>query len=247
MLSKRRRLLSYRRKPVSSDVAVFHNCQSRWIPVQARNDGQRIALSPFLEMMSRIILDRCNNVYVIIIPDYAFLHDLHAYLNSCQAYFDAALFCRFAFCFLVFSLFISSFDSCPDRFSNLLTSSRRARKRLMDWLLSFMHLTSVPVGTCLMYTQVAVLFTFWPPWPDDRMNFSLISFSRISRAFILSRSHIFFSSLTAKVSMFRLSFNNIHTYLAVSVMLEVLSRASMFSLKWIPAFAGMTAKKYRLF
>jgi hypothetical protein len=30
----------------------------------------------------------------------------------------------------------------------------------------------------------------------------LISFSRISRAFILSRSHVFFSSLTAKVSIY---------------------------------------------
>jgi len=119
-----------------------------------------------------------------------------------QAYLDSALFLLFAFCRRILSLFISSGGICPSNRSIFLISSRRARKRLMDWLLSFMHFTSVPVGTCLMYTQVAVLLTFCPPWPDERMNFSLISFSRISRAFILSRSHVFFSSLTAKVSIY---------------------------------------------
>jgi len=48
-------------QPVSSDVALCYNCQSRWIPEpapypirgQARNDDQRIPIPPCLEMLSR--------------------------------------------------------------------------------------------------------------------------------------------------------------------------------------------------
>ena len=53
MLSKRCRLWSYRRKPVSSDVAAFYTYQSRWIPGQARNDRQRFTLFLLLEMTSK--------------------------------------------------------------------------------------------------------------------------------------------------------------------------------------------------
>jgi hypothetical protein len=45
---------------VSSDVAVFHDYQSRWIPGQARNDGQIFAFFPLIDMLSKIILDRCD-------------------------------------------------------------------------------------------------------------------------------------------------------------------------------------------
>src|SRR3990172_426787 len=63
-----------------------------------------------------------------------------------------------------------------------------------------MHFTSIPVGRCLRCTQVEVLFTFCPPLPEERTNFSSMSFSWIPRDSILSLSHRFFSSLTGKVT-----------------------------------------------
>ncbi len=64
------------------------------------------------------------------------------------AYYKLYIF-LLAFCFLVFTAFGSpGYDRLNSR-SILKKSSRLARNRLRDWLRSFMHFTSIPVGICL--------------------------------------------------------------------------------------------------
>ena len=78
--------------------------------------------------------------------------------------------------------------------SSLSQSIRRAKKRLASLERSCWHLTVMPLGRCLSWTQLAVLFCFWPPFPPPKMNFSLRSLLEIlSAALLWVSSYCFFS------------------------------------------------------
>jgi hypothetical protein len=49
-----------------------------------------------------------------------------------------------------------------------------------SWLFSFWQLTTMPVGTCVMRTAESVVFTLWPPGPDERNTSMRRSASLIS-------------------------------------------------------------------
>jgi len=82
MLSKILAGRSFRRKPESSDVKMCNKTNSRWIPGQARNDGQRFAFFSLIEMLSKkFILDRYVRKCVLI----AFALFLSAVFSAAEA------------------------------------------------------------------------------------------------------------------------------------------------------------------
>src|ERR1035441_7077574 len=93
-------------------------------------------------------------------------------------------------------------DSVPFlRASTLSSNRRRARKRLSPcWRVAW-HLTWRPVGRCSNMTQVAVLFTFWPPCPPERTKVSSMSASRTPSAVMRWVSWVSLSGLTGNAFM----------------------------------------------
>ncbi len=45
---------------------------------------------------------------------------------------------------------------------------RIADSLFCSWLFSFWQDTTMPVGTCVIRTAESVVFTLWPPGPDER-------------------------------------------------------------------------------
>lgn len=93
------------------------------------------------------------------------------------------------FCFRIFNRSrLRGLFGPRSRSSNNSHNRRRARNRFMGWLRLFRILTDNPVGRCTRHTQVAALFTFWPPGPPPTMNVSSKSDSRSPHASIFCRS-----------------------------------------------------------
>src|SRR6185369_15588901 len=124
---------------------------------------------------------------------------------------------RRSFCLRSFSIRFLSGVITPAAASIRSSSSRRARKRLTDWLRSRMQVAVKPVGLCFSCTQLEVLFTCCPPLPDERTKLSSISSSRTPISAIFCRSQRFFSSLTANSGMLWRSPNFDYLYSALNL------------------------------
>src|SRR3954454_24484161 len=86
-----------------------------------------------------------------------------------------------------------SFESSASRASSAFSARRERRifiavSLLAVWLRSFWTETTMPLGRCVRRTALSVLFTCWPPAPEERKVSTRISSSSSSIAPVSSRS-----------------------------------------------------------